>query len=877
MPRVLFLLILFPALACTADKVAPNSSAASTLTADPTNPFPTRLLGHRVFLTFRSAEQNLLGYSLRPGLESSQVFGARYWRGKESSPSGPGEDRVIVFDRKQAKRVGAALPGIGFNRDYQGEVSFKLILKGLRVKRLTRPVLGGEYRDLREARENRFVVSVLAADEIFIQALVRESGKVRVGTGAELARVFSGRTEYSQSARGVVSARNSIIGFATAKPRPEDLRRRGSDDGPRTLGIYDLEDRTGEDDYAFLSSTMRHKLEDSFQSIPRFHVVTARRQDAKYHLKGGYSKIGSRVQIQLTLTNTYNQRQLHKVTRVIQADDLEKLYDYQISVVRDFVDKFGVKLTEVEKERIRKVIRQAKDLDVLKEYRLTRSLLEAGKPRQCLTPARVLVKKAPDYLNAWAIYSNCLLALSRFADAKPVVARTLELALKSKNPDSIARAYWFESQVNSGLNDRRAGLRSLLNGLVQARKAYGDEHPRAADYLSSVAWGRMLASRDAKTKSDRRIMLRAAEKEVLRALNITRSIFGPDDRRVLAVHGTLANIQAKRGKMKRAITNASIALKLAKKHYGLKHFFTARRLSALAVYYRDVKRYDDSVRLLLEADQVYARVLGKTENLSRAINYTSIGLVYYKQKKYAQALPYFKRNVRAYRKIFKGKPHAYLAASYRRIGDCLIRLKDTQGALAYWRKGRGLKSRKHWLTYNLRTRYWRVAKGGEIPKGAMVGGKDYNGKPLYFCREEFNDFVVFGKIRPVYGACNYARGGRELRAPEYAVLVLEEEPRWIPVNGAAAKIDRSNWRVIDADVNMEPRRKIPATHKFTKEFFYACRVKYQGAIAFGKLTSSDHSTCRFGYGGVAYSSVNFEVLAEKPSSQLDFLREGETK
>ena len=66
---------------------------------------------------------------------------------------------------------------------------------------------------------------------------------------------------------------------------------------------------------------------------------------------------------------------------------------------------------------------------------------------------------------------------------------------------------------------------------------------------------------------------------------------------------------------------------------------------------------------------------------------------------------------------------------------------------------------------------WVPASGGNVPDGALPGGKEANGERLYLCRASYNGGVHPGKVRAAFGGCNIGWGGGEHVVSSYEVLV----------------------------------------------------------------------------------------------------------
>jgi len=66
---------------------------------------------------------------------------------------------------------------------------------------------------------------------------------------------------------------------------------------------------------------------------------------------------------------------------------------------------------------------------------------------------------------------------------------------------------------------------------------------------------------------------------------------------------------------------------------------------------------------------------------------------------------------------------------------------------------------------------WVAASGGTVPGGALQGGQEANGSPLYICHAMHLGGVHPGKVRPGFSGCNIPYGGQEIVVPNYEVLV----------------------------------------------------------------------------------------------------------
>lgn len=64
---------------------------------------------------------------------------------------------------------------------------------------------------------------------------------------------------------------------------------------------------------------------------------------------------------------------------------------------------------------------------------------------------------------------------------------------------------------------------------------------------------------------------------------------------------------------------------------------------------------------------------------------------------------------------------------------------------------------------------WVDASGGQVPPGAVVGGQDCSGEPLYVARAQHEGATLPGKLVPSHGCAYVPWGGLEHGKPQYQV------------------------------------------------------------------------------------------------------------
>lgn len=132
---------------------------------------------------------------------------------------------------------------------------------------------------------------------------------------------------------------------------------------------------------------------------------------------------------------------------------------------------------------------------------------------------------------------------------------------------------------------------------------------------------------------------------------------------------------------------------------------------------------------------------------------------------------------------------------------------------------------------------WVPASNGYVPPGAVQGGNEQNGQPLFVCRAQYNGGVHIGKV--VGQACNFGWGGAEVTMPQYEVLT-GIQGRWVPGNGGYV-----------------PPGALQGGNEATGQPLYICRSQYRGGVHVGKVVGQN---CNFGWGGAEITMPQYEVL-----------------
>ncbi|XP_028164303.1 uncharacterized protein LOC114355567 isoform X2 [Ostrinia furnacalis] len=136
---------------------------------------------------------------------------------------------------------------------------------------------------------------------------------------------------------------------------------------------------------------------------------------------------------------------------------------------------------------------------------------------------------------------------------------------------------------------------------------------------------------------------------------------------------------------------------------------------------------------------------------------------------------------------------------------------------------------------------WIDMTGGQVPPGAVVGGQDCSGEPLYVARASHEGAVIPGKLVQSHGAAYVPWGGLEHGKPQYQVLVGGPN-NWVPTNGS----------------NIPPGA-FPGGQTEDGETLFIGRVRHEGSVTTGKVQQS-HGVCYISFAGQELGFPDYEIL-----------------
>ncbi|XP_045528031.1 uncharacterized protein LOC123716365 isoform X2 [Pieris brassicae] len=139
------------------------------------------------------------------------------------------------------------------------------------------------------------------------------------------------------------------------------------------------------------------------------------------------------------------------------------------------------------------------------------------------------------------------------------------------------------------------------------------------------------------------------------------------------------------------------------------------------------------------------------------------------------------------------------------------------------------------------TGVWVDASSGQLPPGAVVGGQDCNGEPIYVVRAQHEGALIPGKLVASHGCAYVPWGGVENGKSEYQVLVGGPS-NWVPTSGSNV-----------------PPGAFPGGESEDGEPLYIGRVRHEGSITTGKVQQT-HGVCYISFAGQELGFPEYEIL-----------------
>lgn len=130
-----------------------------------------------------------------------------------------------------------------------------------------------------------------------------------------------------------------------------------------------------------------------------------------------------------------------------------------------------------------------------------------------------------------------------------------------------------------------------------------------------------------------------------------------------------------------------------------------------------------------------------------------------------------------------------------------------------------------------------------LPEGAISGGHDQDGTPIYVGRSKHEDDLLPAKVIPGKNVAYVAYGGREHPKQQFDVLCFGNVS-WIPSAGGTIPMN-----AVSGGVTRDG------------EALYVGRAYHEGSLTIGKVQPS-HQTLYIPFAGAEVSLREYEILVE---------------
>ncbi|KAJ3298615.1 hypothetical protein HK104_010536 [Borealophlyctis nickersoniae] len=141
---------------------------------------------------------------------------------------------------------------------------------------------------------------------------------------------------------------------------------------------------------------------------------------------------------------------------------------------------------------------------------------------------------------------------------------------------------------------------------------------------------------------------------------------------------------------------------------------------------------------------------------------------------------------------------------------------------------------------------WILTDGNHIPAGAIRGGQEADGTPLYIIRAFHKGGVHVGKISPKMKKAHFSWGGKEIEDDKYEILLgYENAVKWVDCAGK---------------LNLQGNRPVEAGREADGRPLYIAQAHHKGGVHPGKCGESMDG-CMICYGMDEHMEKRYRFLA----------------
>ncbi len=640
-----------------------QSSRVKDIGGSGVDPFPREILNHRVFKVFRT--ENRLGYTFRD--EEKQLFGDQFWEGQEAKTRG--EDKVITYSTAQSAALSARFPVIGavnLGAGVSNVSGFRVILKGLRIHELKRPFTVPEYKSEPEIKSTPYIISMLSADKIVIQVFDKKG----VSLGGGVSFIFTGDVKFSTKQSGAVAAENVFLGYILTRPTRRDLARevdpgiigkKGRD--IIKLAVFYPEDKTSDSNLRWLPESLQNKLEEAFLRLPQFYVVTTRKEDARYKLKGVIKKIGQNAEIKLALYDSHKHIQLQVHSELVKTNNIDQLYRYQLTVVKKFIEPLGVNINKKQTENIKKAVDAGSNIDLVKLVRKGWRAYNSQRYRDAESIGGQVYEMDRNYIDGLNLLARTKQKLGKYDEGIDYARQMGAVARKKNDQIWLANSYNRMGNIYRFKRQYSQAITNMKKAVSIRKKELGANHKNTIYANQGLA----LAYSGSKRNNE-------ALKIYLDSLEKLRKIFGPEHQTIGTTYLSIGAIYSRAKKYDSSLDYLFKALNIQKKKLKPNHPDIANSYRWIGHSYYKMKNYRSAERYYLDAKQIYEDLFGLDHPDTKGAYgwlvsiYNKMGINYSKEKNYDSSIEYLQRALDIQKKKLRRKKHADLGNSLRWLG-----------------------------------------------------------------------------------------------------------------------------------------------------------------------------------------------------------------
>jgi serine/threonine-protein kinase len=263
-------------------------------------------------------------------------------------------------------------------------------------------------------------------------------------------------------------------------------------------------------------------------------------------------------------------------------------------------------------------------------------------------------------------------SLGLYPESRTMLERALveHRALFGDAHDEVATTELTLAITLQNLGEVEAAERLMRSGLAAREQLLGEQHEKVSEAVRRLAF--LLETRGHPDQ---------AEDLYRRALATDRVVFPEDHPRVAKAVAELAGLLRREQRLDEAEPLLREALAAQRRHYGDRDLTVASTMRNLGSLLRDRGAFDEAETLYREAIAI-RRALQGDQHQDVGIALNSLGLLLERKGDPAGAAAAYREAIAIAEHMFKGQPHADLAATYHNLASILHTLGQLDDAAA---------------------------------------------------------------------------------------------------------------------------------------------------------------------------------------------------